>query len=117
MKADEDHQQSAQEFAAGLAARSAPEVAATIVAATAVKAEAAAQEALGDANLQRVHVEERLRTDATLQGLPHMDEEQTKAMAESIRSLVDQQLRAMNKSREQRFATCTFPIRSTWTSS
>ena len=69
-----------------------------------MKAEAAAQEALGDANLQRLHVDEHLRTDATLQGLPHMDGEQTKAMAASIRGLVDQQLRAMNKSWEQRFA-------------
>ena len=87
-----------------MAARADPEVAATIVAATAVKAEAAAQEALGDANLQTANVEEHLNTDATLQGLPHMDAVQTKAIAESVRILVDQQLGAMNKAWEQRFA-------------
>ena len=97
------HQKAAQEYAAAAAARAAPEVAASIAAATAVEAGAAAKQALEEANLEITHVEEHLRTDVTLQGLPQMDAEQTKAIAASVQGLVDQQLRAMIKCWEQKF--------------
>ena len=102
-KVDVLHQKAAQEYAAATAARAAPEVAASIAAATAVEAGAAAKQALEEANLEITHVEEHLRTDVTLQGLPQMDAEQTKAIAASVQGLVDQQLRAMIKCWEQKF--------------
>ena len=102
-KAEELHRKASQEYAAATAARAAPEVAASIAAATAVEAGAAAKQALEEANLEITHVEEHLRTDVTLQGLPQMDAEQTKAIAASVQGLVDQQLRAMIKCWEQKF--------------
>ena len=102
-KEEETHRKATQEYAAATAARAAPEVAASIAAATAAEAGAAAQKALGEANLEITHVEEPLRTDVTLQGLPQMNAEQTKAMATSVQGLVDQQLRALVKSWEQKF--------------
>ena len=102
-KAEELHRKATQEFAETIVARAAPEVAASIAAATTVKAGAAAQRAFEEASLEIEHVEEHLKSDSTLQGLPQLDGQQTKAIAASIQALVAQQLRAFKDGWEQEF--------------
>ena len=68
-----------------------------------MKAGVAAQRAFVEASLEIEHVQEHLKADTTLQGLPQMDGQQTKAIAASIQALVAQQLRAMMDGWEQEF--------------
>ena len=102
-KAEEEHLRAEEEFGGSLAARAPQSLVATIQTATATKAGEAAMQAIDDAKISEENVEQHLKGDSSLNGLPPMDANQTKLMAKSISTLVEQQMKQMVKYWEERF--------------